>query len=331
MLLLLALGPKLAIAQSNSHYGNTGSSPNRFRQESNLKVTVTDLQGNPLGGVPVHLRDSKGATVAVITTAKDGSAQFSSVITGAYEVTSSRGTASAQARVDLYGPYELVTLRLVEHGTEEEQSHTVSVNSIKVPKEARKEMQRAQDYLRKQDLRQARIHLDRALVVYPQYAEALATRGAISSDERSTEAAVADLQKALEFDPKLGWAYVALTCAYNNAGMFREAKRIQQHELMTNTGNWNAYYEAARTDLALADLEGASLLIEKAEALGAPQSAPLHLMKAFIFLRRADYTSARSELALYVAADPSGNRDFVQRMEAELRQTIDRPPAHVGE
>jgi tetratricopeptide (TPR) repeat protein len=78
----------------------------------------------------------------------------------------------------------------------------VSLNSLKAPETARKELLRAREELRKENLGPAKDRLERAVKIYPDYATAWYELGRVQARQGAKDQAAESYRRAIEADPK---------------------------------------------------------------------------------------------------------------------------------
>ncbi len=87
---------------------------------------------------------------------------------------------------------------------------TISITSAMAPKDARKAMERAQNFAKKDKWDQAQKEIEKAVEIYPKYAVAWSELGGLQQRANNTGAARKSFAMALEADPKLIPPYLAL-------------------------------------------------------------------------------------------------------------------------
>ncbi len=159
---------------------------------------------------------------------------------------------------------------------------TISVEQLRVPREAMLELDKSGRAYSTGDKIAARDHVERALRVSPSFARALAWRGILNADEQKLEESCADLEKAIENDPSLAWAYAGLARTYNNMSRWDDAQRVSERGLSLNPGLWQAEYEAARAAVGQGRFHPAWEHLAKAERFAPQGEAEVLALKSYI-------------------------------------------------
>lgn len=284
---------------------------------SSVDVDVTDENGRPLEHVRIQIRSKNGESYGIGVTDLHGRAYFPSVARGSHEVIATFGSTTSSVTTAVFAPHERVSLRVTTglHSS----GPPISVQQLKIPERARNELDKANASLRKKDVAKAREHIDRALILYPAYAEALALRATLSSNAGDSTSAIADLAQALSVDPNQGWLYVSLICLYNNDDRYVDASPLLPRALALSPDRWETYYEAGRTEIGLGSLDSAWIHLKRAESLGGSKFAPLHLMEAYVQYRKSDISAAKLAMDRYLELNPGGiHLEVVTKLLAEI-------------
>ncbi len=182
--------------------------------------------------VRIQVQDLSAGRNFETTSDQDGRFRLA-LPTGTYLVTATSGTETVTQQVQVTESLTTVDLRLraKANSAGSENQGSISVAQMKVPEKARGTLRKARDAAKKSNLGDAYRYVQKALELYPSYAEALTFRGLLERDNRP-EQALADTQKAVEYDPNYGMGYVALGSAYTQLGRFDEAVRSLERALV---------------------------------------------------------------------------------------------------
>ncbi len=159
---------------------------------------------------------------------------------------------------------------------------TIPVEQLQVPREAMVELDKSARAYSTGNKIAARDHVERALRLSPTFARALAWRGIMNADEQKLDDSCADLEKAIENDPNLAWAYAGLGRSYNNMSRWEEADRVLQRALMLSPKLWQAEYEAARTAIGQLNFRAALQHVSRAEQLTPQPQREIASLKSII-------------------------------------------------
>ena len=183
-------------------------------------------------------------------------------------------------------------------------SPRVSVAELRVPKDARSTLRQASAALHKKKSYEAIGYIDKALKLYPRFAEALAMRALLERDSNPQQAQ-ADAEKAVEYDSAFSNGYVALASVYIALGKFDDAIRALDYAVDANPEAWPGHYEMSRALVGKGDFTAAFRQMETTCRL-VPEAFPfLHLAKAEILMGLNIDAAAAAELEAYLAEEPN--------------------------
>jgi tetratricopeptide (TPR) repeat protein len=278
----------------------------------------------PAGNVRVELRD--GRTGSIVTSAYSGPGgnfEFNQLRPGSYEIVGFSGLQQVEERVDLRSITTSVTLRLPAESARPSDGNgkqTVSVAQYKVPEAAREELKKAREATLKSKYDEAQHHIERALGIDPDYADALTLRAILKLDSKDAEGAVTDLQKAIQSDGSYAMAYMVLGSAFNAQAKFDDAIHALERAQSLAPDAWQAYFEMGRACDGKGDFQSAVHAFDRAQTL-APQEYPLmHLIRAHSLMGLTRYGDAIAELEAFLQKNPGGpDSDQAQRMLEQAR------------
>lgn len=290
-----------------------------------ISGSVRTIDNRPVSNARIELRSlDRMATVSGTATNEGGMFHLFNVPLGSYEVVAISGVDEARDRVQVNTIAEAqVSLRMnapvAEHGS----SATVSVAQYKVPEKARKEFAKAQELMNKNKLAESREKVDRALSIYPQFADALTLRGILKLADGKADDGIADLQQAIQIDPSYALAYMAMGAAFNSISKYADAIRTLERGVSLQPNAWQSYFELAKANMGLGDYKTALKFASRASQM-TKEYPPIHLVKAHALLGLREYGNAISELETFLSASPTGpNAD-------NARQTLDKAKAFVA-
>lgn len=323
---LLAGMAGIAVAQSpslppdgmNGSYSNAPGMPGvgqmghpwaRGNQNANAVVgSVHTVDNQPLGNVRVELRDgSTGAVVGSSYTGMAGGFEFRELPQGSYEVVAVSGTQIVEERVQVNSMSTNVDLRLSESRPNDQLGNrTVSVNQYRIPDRAREELRKAKEASAKNKQEDAQRHLDRALELYPGYAEALTVRATYKLDQRDFDGAAADLQTAIQSDANCALAYTVLGSVQNVQGKFDDALRSLQRAETLAPDVWQTYFEMARSYSGKNAYAESIKALDRAQTTAPPGYPLIHLLRAHNMMALNRYSDAVTELQAFIQKNPAG-------------------------
>jgi len=210
---------------------------------------------------------------------------------------------------------------------------TISLNSLKAPKEAQKSFESARKSLQKKkpDFEKALKELDKAVQAYPSYAASWQLIGECRQANKNVEGAKEAFQKARAADDHFISPYLSLAALEIESNRWTEAQQITKelldlnpyvvrghflHAIASfNTGNLDEAVESART-------------IQKSEEA---KNYPLsHYILGFALGTMGDFSSAVSEFQTFLKEQP--NSQYAERVKTVLGEWQQKGliPANAG-
>jgi tetratricopeptide (TPR) repeat protein len=195
---------------------------------------------------------------------------------------------------------------------------TISVDRLRIPPKAVKEIQRSQTALQSGDVRSSAMHLERALQIYPQSLEAHNNLGSRYIELHEYERAAAEFQKAIDIDPRVAQPFNNLSVAYFLLQRYPEAEAAARRSLNLDPRNPTSRYMLG----CILATEKRNLL-EAMEMLRQTKSEfpDSRLLLAEILLRRGAKDEAENELRDYLTVPGAEKKQNVERWLARLAQT----------
>ena len=195
-------------------------------------------------------------------------------------------------------------------------SSLVSASDLAIPIRARKELEKAIEMIRKEDLQQAIQKLNKAITIYPQYAMAYNNLGTIYSllgdSARESEA----LQKAIGLDPNLELAYLNLGKLDIREGQYPAAETVLNKAVSLNSHDPVAMILLGYAELMDRAFDSAIATSRKAHLLEQPH-ATAHWVAAFAFEKENQGENAIAELETLLEEEPTGRKADAARKEIE--------------
>lgn len=270
---------------------------------------VSSLTDEPLRDVQVQLRSVTGGGAAIITYT-DGSGRFAfdGVPAGTYELVAFSGIYQASDRVEVSGMSVSTLLRIPvrDKPPDGAGSSTVSVAQYQVPEKARKLFMKAREATAKQKIDEAQEYIQRALEIYPSYADALTLRAILALDRNEIAAALHDTQQAIHSDGNYALAYTVLASALNATGRFDEALQTLAHSETLAPDTWQTYYEEAKAYLGKADYRSSVRQLDRARSLASADFPQMHMLRARALIGLNQYADAGTELETFLQKTPDG-------------------------
>lgn len=291
-------------------------------------VRVRDrLNEELLAQVLVQLIHFPDGIVGEQFTGSDGSVQFSGLSVGAFTIRASRqGYEPGDAHVDLgNGDRTLQNVDILLKPREQERdgppTGIVAAGALRIPDHARKEFAQGSRLLNeKKDFVRSIAAFQRAIELYPGYADAYFLLGSAQLQTKATAAAEASLRKAIALDAHLTAAYYPLAVL-----LFAERRYSEERELLLeaqklDSTDWRWPFELARCHAQQGQWDTAlSYGLTANESTKVPPR--VHLLLADIYANSNKPREAIAELELFAKLDPtSAYMDRVREVLPILRQ-----------
>lgn len=181
----------------------------------------------------------------------------------------------------------------------------VSITELKVPEKARNLLRKSGEAVKRGDITESVRYANEALEIYPHYPAALAWRAVLEQDGH-LDKALADAEKAVEYDAYCAPGYWVLGSIYVALGRFDDAVRALDYVIAAMPNLWQAHYEMSRALLNKRDYEAAQYYIRKTYSL-VPEKYPcLHLLNAHLMIGLHNIAAAIQELEAYLREEPNG-------------------------
>jgi len=273
-----------------------------------------------------------GNRVAETFTNDNGQAQFVNVALGNYQVSVSgsgiQTTISDLFEVDARKGTQSIFVRVKpeENGeakTVNGESATVAANDLKVPQKASQAFDKATRLIAKQQWQPAIDQLNKALALYPSYAEAynnLAVVYARLGDPAKEREA---LQKATAANDHFAPAFVNLARLEMKEHNFAGAEADLTKATAADPTDVRTLTLLAQAQLLDVHYEDAIASAHKVHALPHNSYAVVHYVAARACERLHRLSEAVSQLELFLSEDPTGERASAARQEmAALQQQL---------
>jgi tetratricopeptide (TPR) repeat protein len=194
---------------------------------------------------------------------------------------------------------------------------TVSVDALKIPDKAMKEIQRADKAFLSGDVQGSAEHLEKALEIYPNLAVGHNALGARYAELKEHEKAIAEFEKAVALNPRYHLAMDNMTVEMCVLHRFADAEPVARQALALEPESADSQY-----------LLG-GILVEEGHYTGEPvkllESAKTAFPRAYLFLAKAavgrgENAKAAEELRAYLqspASEKKAAQDWLEMLQRE--------------
>ena len=198
-----------------------------------------------------------------------------------------------------------VRIPLPERGVKTlKQHYGVSARELSIPDRAKREYHEARRDLRKPDAAAAFRHLEQAVELAPQFAEAWNYMGTMSYQSGKYADAEKYFRRALEAEPGLYDALVNLGGVLLNLRRYQEAFEYNQYAALERPDDALAQSQLGLNHFLLGRMEPAVEHLKRAKKLDPAHFSQPQLTLAEIYTRRGDRVAAVRELEEYVKLHP---------------------------
>ena len=298
-----------------------------------IRGQVTYADHRPADHVIVRLRSEMIAYQTETQTDTQGKFDFDGLPLSTYHLTiEGQGFIPYSNVIDISMSkmaYEQITLRLdkdpdpkaVPPGGANDQ---LSVRIVQIPPKARKEFEAGKMSMQAQDVPGSIQHFQKAIELYPKYAEAYQLLGVMHLQTGKLKDAEEELQKATEIEPNLSTAYFALGICRNEMAKYPDAEVALSRGLELDPKSPDGHYHIAEAYWNLGRWQESEQHASKALALK-PDMAPAHVLLGNSLLRKHDAPGALKEFKEYLRLEPqglyaTGTRAAVERLEKGLKE-----------
>jgi tetratricopeptide (TPR) repeat protein len=297
-----------------------------------VKGTVRLENGQPAAHVVVRLRSEKIVYTNDEKTDDTGKFSFDGLVPSTYHLSiEGQGFQPYSSDIDISMSkmdIEQITLRFAKDSNAKEGAPNGSVNAriAQIPSKARKEFDAGQKSMQAQDVAGSMQHFQKAIELYPQYAEAYQLLGVMHLQGGKFADAEPELQKATDIEPNLSTAYFALGICRNYMAKYPEAEAALLKGLELDPQSADGHYELGKTYWALGRYKDSEPHAQKAVALK-PELAGAHVLEGDLALQKHDAQGALKEYKEAVRLDPKGPMAApTQQMISKIEQATQPHP-----
>ena len=280
-----------------------------------------------LAQVQVQLLRFPEGIVGEQFTGSDGSVQFSGLSIGTFTVRASlQGYEPGEAQFDLRNSdrtLQTVDVALISrrHEGSEAPGGIIAADVLKIPDNAKKEFERGGRLLnQKKDFNRSITAFQRAIQLYPGYADAYFLMGTAQLQVNAVSAAETSLRKAIALNAHMTAPYYPLALLLFGQHRYAEEKELLLEAQKLEASDWRWPFELARCHAQQSQWENA---LQYGVAASASANAPpkVHLLLADIYANSNRPREAVAELELFAKLDPNSSyRGRAQEVLSILRE-----------
>jgi tetratricopeptide (TPR) repeat protein len=307
VLLPSALWPISAWGQATigTSIGSQGPGSETVLVTVDLSIHLNDPDGKPVQGQAVVTLTKLSGEFYRQETTRNGHVVFTFVPPTEYNV---QVVAQAYQRtlkhVDAQSGISVTDVSVeMRPVSAEDLALTARMSALK-PK-AQKELAKAMEELRANDLAKARTHLEAAHRMAPDHAEVNYLFGVYSSQSKDSEQARSYWTKTLELDPKHEGALLSLSQMLLSDNKASEALPLLNRAVAAEPSSWRAHAMLASAEIRLGLSKDAIREAERALELGQQQAAIVQRLLATALAKSGDRERALSVLQSYVNDHPA--------------------------
>jgi tetratricopeptide (TPR) repeat protein len=197
---------------------------------------------------------------------------------------------------------------------------SISTSALLAPKDAKKAYERGLQSLLKNKPDEAAKDFEKAVAIYPKYADAWVDLGKLRLQRKDTAGAGEAMRKAIDADPKLVTPYLELGLLSAQKQDWEESSRFLDRAVRLDPVDYpQAWYTDAVAHFNLKRYEEAEKSARQAVKLDPHHVNPRsQYLLGLVLEEKKDYAGAATELASYVTFAP--NAPDLPQVREELRQ-----------
>lgn len=310
---LVISSPLLAQRERDTYSAPSASS---FEVVGQVRMAETGLPGTR---IPIRLERFGGGLVDQIDTDGSGRFRFSGLQRGYYKViVNVPGFRPVQQDADLQVVFRAHLI--FELASENSRALAlIDVIDARAPAEAREELVRGRTALGKKSYEESVAHLQKAVLLFPEFYEAHLLLGTAFMDTREWKKAEVAFQRAVELKAGSAAATLALGEAYWRQKRYDEAEKTLLDGLKLDDKSWHGHFTLARLYWDLGNIAKAGPASGRTLQLK-PDFAEGHLLAGNILLRINQQQRALAEYQEYLKLEPKGEfaqqaRELVQKLK----------------
>jgi tetratricopeptide (TPR) repeat protein len=182
--------------------------------------------------------------------------------------------------------------------------YVISVSHLRVPEKAAAHLEAAQKRFAKMQLAQATMEIDRALEIYPGFAQAFRMKALVNLAEKDFTGSVESAAHAIRLDGADAYSWVALATAYNSLNEWSEAEAAAGQALALDPSAWQGRLELAKSFYGQREYGLALNTINQITK----DFPDVHLIRANVLVRLGRTTEATEQFRFFMRQAPNDAR-----------------------
>jgi tetratricopeptide (TPR) repeat protein len=327
-IILLVIATSLFAVNAVAQRDNDPMAPGSLYE---ISGQVRTADNKPVENVMVRIESSTGVLVDQGTADNMGRFRFIRLRSGQYRVfATAQGLNAPPQAVDLsrVSPRVHLLFQLVPESPTFRAKGAAhpGVVDARVPADARTALEKGSAALDQKKTDEAIADLQRAIRIYPDYFEAHRMLGQVYMDQGKWDKAETSLQQAVKIDPKAVSALTALGEVYRREKKYDEAQKILEEALKLDNNSWESNFTLGRINWELKDLAKAGRYVARSIELQ-PNVAEGHLLAGNIFMRAGLPENALIEYEEYLRLAPKGEfsaqtQGLVDKLKKNLKPKV---------
>jgi tetratricopeptide (TPR) repeat protein len=202
--------------------------------------------------------------------------------------------------------------------------YVISVSHLKVPAKAAGHLEEAQKRFAKMQLAQATMEIDRAIEIYPAFAQAFCMRALVSLAEKDFTGSVESAAYAIRLDGADAYSWVALATAYNSLNEWPEAEAAAGRALSLDPSVWQGQLELAKSFYGERKFMLALSTLDQLKR----DLPDIHLVRADSLMRLGRPQEAAQQFSIFLQETPGDSRveqvrQILLRVQPVNRQSVE--------
>ncbi|HWB86373.1 MAG TPA: tetratricopeptide repeat protein [Bryobacteraceae bacterium] len=208
-----------------------------------------------------------------------------------------------------------------------DEGSTISAASLAAPKNAQKAFKKGEEDIRKKKLQDAQKEFEKAVQLYPGYAQAWCELGRIQMANKQWTEARTSFETAMKADPKYVNPYVQLSYVELHEQKWQQLADVTGHALKLNAFDYpQMFLFNSVANYNLKNLDAAEKSARQGERLDTRHEYPkMSQLLGVILAQRHDYTGAAEQLRTYLKFAPAAEDAATVHTQLEQLEKASAP------